>query len=94
MFGGRSFMVHGQFAVCDTPRRIVPSDAAPEEVDILVHRDGARQVRCRHADESVAAPSRTSMRSTTMPISASESTLPWPTPSSGRNASRRQATRW
>lgn len=47
MFGGRSFMVHDQLAVCAASDGTLLLRCAPEEADDLVQRDGARAAEMR-----------------------------------------------
>ncbi len=47
MFGGRSFMVHDQLAVCAASDGTLLLRSAPDDVDRLVQRDGARRAEMR-----------------------------------------------
>lgn len=47
MFGGRSFMVHDQLAVCAASDGTLLLRCAPDEADVLVQREGARAAEMR-----------------------------------------------
>ena len=82
MFGGRSFMVHEQLAVCAASDGTLLLRCPPEDVDRIVQREGARLAEMRGKPMTRAGYESTSTPSSTTPCCTSGSTPPLLMPSS------------